>query len=160
MIDLKIFHYCLPKICFLTSQRITDFLKSPLTSDFLKIPWKVCSLISQMTTGLSLKNLLRFCYPRDLWTDSLTLWKLTLPAQLLMRSLNHRLKTILDSHICCGCASAWKLETFIWKLFELYWSRPTNVRKQVVLNSCYFTSSPGGRGAGWWLDGLIKNKAN
>ena len=28
--------------------------------------------------------------------------------------------------------------------FDVYWSRPTNVTKQVVLNSCYFTTRPGG----------------
>ena len=37
--------------------------------------------------------------------------------------------------------------------FEVYWSRTTNVRKQVLLNSSYFTTILGGRAdgrpAGW-----------
>jgi hypothetical protein len=50
---------------------------------------------------------------------------------------------------------------------DLYWSRPTNVTKQVVLISCYFTTIPGGRVAGQVagqtggrVAGLIKIKAN
>jgi hypothetical protein len=33
--------------------------------------------------------------------------------------------------------------------FELFWSRPTNVTKQVQLISCYFTTSLDGGGAGY-----------
>ena len=111
MIDLKIFHYSVPEICFLTGQRITYFLKSPLTNNSLKSPSQVCFQIFQKRTG-PLKNLLRFWYPRVLLTDSLTLLRLTLLAPILMRSMIHQLKTTLDSRICCGCASACNLETY------------------------------------------------
>ena len=45
--------------------------------------------------------------------------------------------------------------------FLLYWSKPTNVTKQVVLISCYVTTSPGGRTGGWpggRVAGLINRK--
>ena len=52
---------------------------------------------------------------------------------------------------------------FFENCFELPLSRPTHVRKQVLFNSCYFTTIPGGRPGGWAagrVAGGIKIKAN
>ena len=52
---------------------------------------------------------------------------------------------------------------FFEDCFGITLSRPINVRKQVLLNSCYFTTIPGGwpgGRVGGWAAGLIEIKAN